>query len=525
MSAILRLKSTTKMSTLRLPLLTALLWSVLQAPAQNPTGDPLAGLASLKNFESRRASSSSPNWRTGNDDYRPIEPGGTLTLAELEGPGQIVHFWCTIAHSDPNYSRMLTLRIYWDGEKNPSVECPIGDFFGIGHGVDKEFTSLPIRVTSNGRGRNCYWPMPFRKSARITVSNESSQKCHAFYYYIDWQKYKSLPSDTAYFHAMYRQEFPCIMGRNYLLADLEGRGHYVGTVQSVYLTSSGWYGEGDDFFFIDGAKEPQLRGTGTEDYFCDGWGFREQSGPFYGAPLWEGESAGDRGTAYRFHIPDPIVFNKSLRVEIEHKGSQVFPDGKSSGFIERDDLMSSVAFWYQIEPHKPWPPIPAGPERLEFHDRVILKGHAAVASAEHSDSPVEVQPIGGATEGKQLWFKPAADHAWLSVSFQVDGEETADLLLKMIHSWDYGTYIVKLDGQQVAQVDLYAPNVTIASQKLGRRQLAAGTHNLRFECIGKAPTSAGYFLGLDALVARVPVYSRPPNSDLRKLQKPNPSAS
>ncbi len=146
---------------------------------------------------------------------------------------------------------------------------------------------------------------------------------------------------------MYRQEFPCVMGRNYLIADLEGRGHYVGTVQSVYLVSPGWYGEGDDFFFIDGEKEPSLRGTGTEDYFCDGWGFREQAGPFYGAPLWEGFDTGDRGTAYRWHIPDPVVFTKSLRVEIEHKGSQSFPDGTGSGFIERDDLMSSVAFWYQ----------------------------------------------------------------------------------------------------------------------------------------------------------------------------------
>ena len=138
--------------------------------------------------------------------------------------------------------------------------------------------------------------------------------------------------------------------------------------------SPGWYGEGDDFFFIDGEAEPSLRGTGTEDYFCDGWGFREQSGPFYGTPLWEGFDTGDRGTAYRFHIPDPVVFRKSLRVEIEHKGSQNFADGKFDGFIERDDLMSSVALWYQSEPHKPWSALPPGPERLPFAERVLLKG-------------------------------------------------------------------------------------------------------------------------------------------------------
>ncbi|HZM03110.1 MAG TPA: DUF2961 domain-containing protein, partial [Candidatus Saccharimonadales bacterium] len=145
--------------------------SAMTALAQLNPGDPLSGLEKLKDFETKRASSSDPDWRNGNADSRPIKPGGTLTLAELEGPGQIVHFWCTIADSDPYYSRMLTLRIYWDGEEHPSVECPIGDFFGMGHGVDKAFTSLPVRVTSDGRGRNCYWPMPFAKSARVVVSN------------------------------------------------------------------------------------------------------------------------------------------------------------------------------------------------------------------------------------------------------------------------------------------------------------------------------------------------------------------
>src|ERR1041385_1641864 len=151
---------------------------VHSAQAQLSLGNPLAGLEKLKSFQTRRASSSDADWKNGNGDARPIAPGGTLTLAELEGPGMIAHIWFTIAHNAPFYSRLLTLRMYWDGEEHPSVECPVGDFFGIGHGVDKAFTSLPIRVTSDGRGRNCYWPMPFRRSARITVSNESSQPCH-----------------------------------------------------------------------------------------------------------------------------------------------------------------------------------------------------------------------------------------------------------------------------------------------------------------------------------------------------------
>lgn len=507
------------MKLLRTTVIGALVVFTLDALAQLNPGNPLADLEKLKDFQTLRASSSDPNWTNGNADARGIPAGGTLTLATLDGPGQIVHIWFTIAHDVPFYSRLLTLRMYWDGEEHPSVECPVGDFFGIGHGVDKPFTSLPIRVSSDGRGRNCYWPMPFRKSARITVTNESDKRCGAFYYYIDWQKHPSLSRDSAYFHAMYRQEYPCVMGRNYLLADIEGRGHYVGTIQSVYLVSPGWYGEGDDFFFIDGEKEPSLRGTGTEDYFCDGWGFREQAGPFYGTPLWEGYETGDRGTAYRFHIPDPVVFKKSLRVEIEHKGSEVFPDGKFDGFIERDDLMSSVAFWYQTEPHKAWAALPAGRDRLPFTERLLVKGHEAVPAAKHSEHPVEVQSVGGVTDGKQLWFKPGDDKGWVEVAFEMDKEQYVGLSVKMVHSWDYGIYRVKLDGKQVAQVDLYNRDVTPTAHKLGMHKLTAGTHTLRFECARKSASSAGYFLGFDALTARVPVYSRPPDVDLRTLQK------
>ncbi len=264
----------------------------------------------------------------------------------------------------------------------------------------------------------------------------------------------------------------------------------------MYMVSPGWYGEGDDFFFIDGEREPSLRGTGTEDYFCDGWGFREQSGPFYGTPLWEGFDTGDRGTAYRFHIPDPVVFRKSLRVEIEHKGSQVFPDGKFDGFIERDDLMSSVAIWYQVEPHKPWTALPPGKDRLPFTEQPLLKGHDAVASAKHSQAPVEVQEVGGVTDGKQLWFKPTEPTGWVEVPFNVDKPGNAMLTLKMVHSWDYGTYVVKLDAKEVARLNLYAPEVTPSEHKLGMQKLSSGEHTLRFECVGKAPNSAGFFPGL-----------------------------
>ena len=487
--------------------------------AQSSLGNPLSGLEQLKDFTTRRDSSSDPDWRNGNSDRRSIDPGATLTLAELEGPGVITHVWFTIAHKAPFYSRLLTLRIYWDGEQHPSVECPVGDFFGIGHGVDKSFMSLPIRVSSEGRGRNCYWPMPFRKSAKITVTNESAEPCRSLYYYLDWQKHPALPAATAYFHAMYRQEYPCVMGRNYLLADLEGRGHYVGTIQSVYMVSSGWYGEGDDFFFIDGAAEPSLRGTGTEDYFCDGWGLREQDGPFYGAPLWEGMNAGDRGTAYRFHLTDPIVFTKSLRAEIEHKGSQAFPDGKNTGYIERDDLMSSVAFWYQTEPHKPWPALPAGLARLPFTEANLVVGWQSMKDATHSKGPIDTPNLRKAAGNKFLWFQPADDHAWLEFRFKTDKEQNIELLANLIHRPDAGKYRVKLDGKDLGVVNLYGAELALTPHRWGMQLLAGGEHVLRFEGVGRSLASEGYCLGFDALVARVPAYTRPPGFDLRNIQK------
>ncbi|HOF49966.1 MAG TPA: DUF2961 domain-containing protein [Verrucomicrobiota bacterium] len=505
---------------IRRPFIILFTLSLVPAMAQHSPGHPLAGLERLKNFETMRASSSDPDWRNGNADARPIPAGGTLVVADLKGPGVITHIWNTIAHDAPNYSRLMTLRMYWDGEAHPSVEAPIGDFFGIGHGIDKSFVSLPIKVSSDGRGRNCYWPMPFRKSARITVSNESDRPCGGIYFYVDWQKHKSLPRHTAYFHAMYRQEFPCVMGRNYLVADLVGRGHYVGTIQSVQMMSPGWYGEGDDFFFIDGEAEPRLRGTGTEDYFCDGWGFHVQDGPFYGTPLWEGYDTGHHGTAYRFHIPDPVTFTKSLRVEIEHKGSQRFPDGTETGFIERDDLMSSVALWYQTEPHKPWPALPPGPERLFERTLKLCVGWQAVPDVKHSGAPIGLPKLACTKESQALWFKPSDANGWLEIPFKLDQEAKGNLWGRFVASKDYGIYRVSLDGEELAIVDLYAEKTTSRELDWGRRTLGAGPHVLRFECQGKAEASKGWFFGFDRLDMPMRAYERPADFDLRRIQVP-----
>src|SRR6185295_4359471 len=169
------------------------------------------------------------------------------------------------------WPRLLRLRVYYDGSPVPSVDAPLGDFFAVGHGFERPVRSLMVRDSSEGRSRNSYWPMPFRKSCRITITNEGRRRVANLYYHVDWQKLEALPETTPYFHARYRQALPNSGGKPYEVLAVSGRGHYVGTVLSVVQAEAGWFGEGDDFFFVDGEAVPSIEGTGSEDYFNDAW--------------------------------------------------------------------------------------------------------------------------------------------------------------------------------------------------------------------------------------------------------------
>jgi hypothetical protein len=333
-------------------LLSAVMFALLISTITAFGQDILRSLGQPQDYVSRRVSSYDRSG--GNRDSLAIEPGATAVLAEIPGPGAIHHIWVTIA-AEPFYARKLVLRMYWDGEAGPSVEAPVGDFFGVGHGLDRNFSSLPINCSSEGRARNCYWYMPFRKSARITVTNQGRKPVAAFYSYVDYRELKEPSEPGPYFHAQYRQEMPCSPGHNYVLLEAEGQ-HYVGCNLSVLQRAMGWWGEGDDMIFVDGEKAPSLHGTGSEDYFSDAWGMREDESPFYGCPLQEEDfQAGSKATVYRFHIPDPVPFTKSIAVTIEHGHAN-----------DRADLFSSVSYWYQAEPHKPHPTLPSPEERLPY---------------------------------------------------------------------------------------------------------------------------------------------------------------
>jgi hypothetical protein len=283
----------------------------------------------------------------------------------------------------------LVLRIYWDRETTPSVEAPIGDFFGLGLGEYFTFEALPLSSAPN-HGVNSFFPMPFQQHARITVENDGKVKLDALYYNIDYQAYaKPLPADTLYFHAQYRQASPNqgIAGNwkdnedprqngkknlagegNYVWLQATGRGHFVGVTMSVLQNQDFWWGEGDDMFFVDGEKLPSINGTGTEDYFLGAYDFggKAFSYALYGAPVVGEEKAGSRSSVYRFHLDSPIPFTKSLKATIEH--------GHANG---RSDNYFSVAYWYQAEPHAAFPVLPPVEERLPRLHAVGGPGNAA----------------------------------------------------------------------------------------------------------------------------------------------------
>ena len=212
----------------------------------------------------QRESSYDRDWENGNADARRLNPGETLMLADLEGPGRITHIWFTAFGNERGFPRSAIIRMYWDGSENPAVEAPLGDFFAAGHGMQVNVNSNRVATSSFGRAYNSYWSMPFRKSAKITLTNESESESMGLYWYIDWEKRK-IPDDVPYFYAQYRQENPVEPGKDYLIADIQGKGHYAGTVLSVRASHPGWFGEGDDRFYIDGDTIPTRHGPGSED--------------------------------------------------------------------------------------------------------------------------------------------------------------------------------------------------------------------------------------------------------------------
>ncbi len=325
---------------------------------ENFTGEKGKGGMATEGTGARAARELGQTWKVS-PSIR-IKAGTTFTLAEIVGPGAIQHIWMT---PTGNW-RYSILRMYWDGEDQPSIEVPVGDFFANGWGKFEHVNSLAV-CTNPGSGFNCYWTMPFRKSAKITFEN-INDKDMTLYYQIDYTL-TDVPDSAAYLHAQFRRTNPVPDKTDYTMVDgITGKGHYVGTTMCWGSNSPGWWGEGEIKFFMDGDEEfPTICGTGTEDYFCGSYGFVKPgtndympfSTAYAGMPhVYKPESnplKQPRFGLYRWHITDPIRFEKDLRVTMQALGWQ--SEGR---YLHLKDDLASVAYWYQTEPHAPFPKLP-----------------------------------------------------------------------------------------------------------------------------------------------------------------------
>ena len=343
----------------------------------------------------------------GNFDRIHVKPGKSAIFAEIEGPAVITHFWCTCGNAIPGDEfggigheeygpRKVILRVFWDDEKEPSIECPIGDFFGMGHGITKCFSTPVVEMSAlNGNGFNCWLPMPFKKKARFEIVNECLNSL-VYYFYLDYEEVDELPKDSLYLHAQWRRVFPTkgkdeskysrhadwVLGgkddlnvtgeNNYVILDAKGSGQYVGCNLNICNCNTSaewdWYGEGDDMIFIDGEKwPPTLHGTGCEDYFNSAWSPTESwTSLYHGIMLDNKSNYKGKHTYYRYHVKDPIMFDKSIKVTIE--------SGHDNG---RKDDYSSTAYWYQTEPHKKFPKMLPVEKRLPVNETKLLWNHKA----------------------------------------------------------------------------------------------------------------------------------------------------
>ena len=319
--------------------------------AENPTGEKGGGARSIPS-QDHHSSRLGKGWKV-KPCIEPLKKGETVVLADIKTHGIIQHIWMT---TDDKAHRSCILRMYWDGETHPSVEVPLGDFFANVHGLRYNVNSVPVAVNPTG-GMNCYWPMPFYKSAKITITNEYFEDLPFFFYQITYSVPDTMEKDMGLFHAQFRRGMTIKEKPEYVILDgVAGKGHYIGTVLGWTQMSNGWWGEGEIKFFIDGDEEyPTICGTGTEDYFGGAWCFHDTfSTPFLGYPLWRKEPGEvPRHGLYRWHILDPIIFHENLKVTIQALGW--YPDRK---FRPLTDDISSVAFWYQTEPHSKFPLLP-----------------------------------------------------------------------------------------------------------------------------------------------------------------------
>jgi len=483
------------------------------------------------NYDPKAPPKSDLEEKSNRDNFR-VPPGATHVLMDVEGPGLITHMWITFLGPEahpwaPNGSanhQELLLRIYWDGNEKPGVEAPFGDFFAGCFGKRSEVVSLAV-IVEGGDSYNCFWHMPFHKSARVEIVNQSEKPLSLLYYNIDWIKKDSLPANTPYFYAQYNQSYPLETGKPYTLLETEGKGHYVGTVFSVRTRSPYWFGEGDEMVTIDGEAIPSVWGTGTEDYFLCAWGLEKTLTPYFGVPYFDQWGiVGCHTSAYRWHINDPFVFSESIKVQFETFGwiaADENPDYRAMSWNPREDDYASVAFWYQTGTPTFTARAPSAKERqLPNIERTVIK--VAELDYDQKNDLAEKPLIRLEYDGRkdvvptekevqrypehfdmEVLFVPNEGAESLEVPFEVAEKEPLRLLINVGKGPNLGIYEVSLDGVKLGtRMDFYSPEVEAREYHFLDFWPEPGSYVLKLSCVGKNHLSSGNGLMIESVRLR-----------------------
>jgi len=465
------------------------------------------------------------------------------TFAEIEGPGMVRHIWITVQNTSPEKMRNLILRFYWDGQETPSVEAPLSDFFGVSHGRTAAYESAFITMPE-GKGFNCYFPMPFTKKAKLTVTNETGEDAGMFFYQVDYTLGDEIDEECPYFHAQFRRDLHTTMYEDYVILDgVEGRGRYLGANIGLIdrFTGKGvWWGEGEVKMYLDGDKDfPTICGTGSEDYAGTGWGLGEFHAQEMGAPL----AKTPYYSFYRFHVRDPVYFNKDIKVTIQQIGYDGSPDRAGStgllgdlvtqgyykkdrldsGQFERVDDMCSTAYWYQTLPTRPFPPFPdrelrsalltgkapgenTGITRGLGEDETLFEGESlsvvGKTAGEVSVQMANPDFIGEWSGNAHLWWNGGSVGDALELTFPVSQTGEYEIYTQLTTATDYAIVELLLDGKKLGKpIDLYSEGIrNTGDLKLGSLPLTEGGHRLKVIITGRNPKGVnGYLFGIDYL--------------------------
>jgi len=428
----------------------------------------------------------------GNNDRITIDPGKRATILNVDGPGMITRIWFTVDSRDPYYLRRIVIRMYWDKELKPSVEVPLGDFFGCGFAYTP-YISEYLGMTSGGFV--CYFPMPFEGHARIEVANETMQEIFAFYYQIDYQKMEgAMDREIGYFHAFWKRDIRTNYDSNYVVLNTTGQGHVVGVNMNLQSYDGSYsYLEGDEKVFVDNERKPSIQGTGTEDYFSGGWYFRNGtfSGPF-GGLLLKNDTLG-RISAYRLHILDPIPFKKSIKFTIEHgHGNEEIAD------------YSSTVYWYQTEPHKPFPPFPSSGQRIPLrvvkHPRTTKADRLKFNFEGLKSYSMDMSDYGPEWVGNKQVVVEAKKGASFRVTIPFLKEVSYNLDLYYTKGPDYANAEVFLGREKIGEINGYSPFL-MPSGKVSFKNIKNSFRSLDLNIVvsGKDTNSLGYKVGIDGV--------------------------